>query len=97
MQSCVVCTVIQYFVIGFYSSGYRLSLHFLKTVREDLLLVQKCARGWPSSLIIQKSAIYEVEHQPRFYALNFVADSINIESILMIRDIATVDRGSFLR
>ena len=50
-----------------------------------------------SSLIIQKSAIYEVEHQPRFYALNFVANSRNMEFIVMIRNITTVDRGSFLR
>ena len=33
----------------------------------------------------------------RFYALNFFADSRNIEFIVMIRNIVTVDRGSFLR
>ena len=67
MQSYVIiCTVflyyflvmlfVQYFVTGFYSSGYRLCLHSYRNVHEDLLvvqnvhqdllLVQKCARGF---------------------------------------------------
>ena len=45
-QGCVTCTVMQYFLIGFYSSGYHLCLHLYKNVREDLLLAQKCARGF---------------------------------------------------
>ena len=40
---CTDFTVIQYFVIGFYSSGYHLCLHLYKNVREDLLLAHKCA------------------------------------------------------
>ena len=61
--------------------------YLYRNVHEDL----------PNSLIIQKSAVHEVKHQPKFYDLNFVADSRNMEFILMTRDIATVDRGSFLR
>ena len=43
---CVICTVMQYFVRGFHSSGYHFCLHLYENVHEDLLLVHKRTRGF---------------------------------------------------
>ena len=59
-------------------------------LREDL----------PSSLFIQKLAIFEVEDQPRFYALDCDKGQIllqtqrNMEFIVMKRNVATVNQES---
>ena len=55
----------------------------------------------PSSLFIQKLAIFEVKDQSRFYALNcekgpnFVAESRNMEFIVKKRNVATIDQRRF--
>ena len=105
MQTGVICTVsvlsqdfIHLFIIYIYTNTdmcMRICSLYMyhRNVHEDL----------PSSLFIQKSAIYEVEDQPRFFMLwivitgpNFVADSKNIEFIPgMKHNAETMDRGSF--
>ena len=67
----------QYFVTGYYSSGYHLCLLLYRNVHEDL----------PSSLFIQKLGVLEVSDQPRFYALNCDKGQIllQIQQIIYIK------------